>query len=63
MTRPILLHGFDATVWHFVRRARQYRFSTRVGLEDGAQMPDGSVAGSNPDLVAAAVAMLKHAPA
>ncbi|MBL8790760.1 MAG: 3-keto-5-aminohexanoate cleavage protein, partial [Rhizobiales bacterium] len=41
VTRPILLHGFDATVWHFVRRARQYRFSTRVGLEDGAQMPDG----------------------
>jgi hypothetical protein len=29
--RPILLHGFDATVWPLVELARQRRWSTRVG--------------------------------
>ena len=52
--RPILLHGADATVWMFVRRAAERRFSTRVGLEDGMQLPDGNVATGNGDLVAAA---------
>jgi len=57
LSRPILLHGFDATVWHFVRRARERRWSTRVGLEDGLSKPDGSLSIGNADLVAAAVAM------
>lgn len=59
IARPILLHGFDATVWRFVARARAARFSTRVGLEDGAAMPDGTTAADNAALVAAAVAMFR----
>lgn len=51
--RPILLHGFDATVWHFVRQASARRFSTHVGLEDG------SIAAGDADLVAAAVAIVR----
>ena len=62
--KPILLHGFDATVWPFVRQAFALGFSTRVGLEDGALLPDGAAAGANADLVAAAVALRKEpAPA
>ncbi len=59
VSRPMLLHGFDATVWPFVERARQLRLSTRVGLEDGKYLPDGSGAGSNAEIVAAAVAIFK----
>src|SRR5665213_983720 len=55
--RPILLHGLDATVWPFVTVARQRRWSTRVGFEDGKHLPDGTVASGNEALVAAAVAM------
>ena len=53
--RPILLHGSDATVWHFVRRARKMRWSTRVGLEDGSQLPNGETAAGNAALVSEAV--------
>lgn len=57
--RPILLHGYDDTVWPFVRRAREVRFSTRVGLEDGKHLPDGTPAADNAALVAAAVALYR----
>ena len=55
LQKPILLHGFDATVWPFVARAAREGLSTRVGLEDGSTLPDGSVAPSNAELVRAAV--------
>jgi uncharacterized protein (DUF849 family) len=55
LKKPILLHGFDDTVWPFVERAVRDGFSTRVGLEDGSGLPDGSVAPSNAELVRAAV--------
>jgi uncharacterized protein (DUF849 family) len=55
--RPILLHGFDATVWPFVGIAHQRQWSTRVGLEDGKHLPDGTIAPGNAALVAAAVAI------
>lgn len=57
--RPVLLHGFDATVWPFVERAARQGFSTRVGLEDGSALPDGRTAGSNAELVAAAVTLFR----
>ena len=50
----ILLHGFNATVWPFVTLARQRQSSTRVGLEDGKHLPDGTIASGNAALVAAA---------
>jgi len=55
--RPILLHGFDATVWPFVAVAHRRQWATRVGLEDGKHLPDGTIAPGNAALVAAAVAM------
>lgn len=59
--RPILLHGVDVTVWPFVELARQKRWSTRVGLEDGKTLADGTVARDNADIVAAAVSMFRPA--
>ncbi|TPJ37675.1 3-keto-5-aminohexanoate cleavage protein [Mesorhizobium sp. B2-5-13] len=54
--RQILLHGVDGTVWPFVDLARQKRWSTRVGLEDGNTLSDGTVARDNAEIVAAAAA-------
>lgn len=62
LRRPILLHGSDATVWRFVVKARERRWSTRVGLEDGKHLPDGTVAEGNAALVSAAVAIFRAAP-
>jgi uncharacterized protein (DUF849 family) len=59
--RPLLLHGFDATVWPFVVFARERRWSTRVGLEDGKHLPNGSVAPDNAALVAAAMRAFRRA--
>ena len=60
--RPMLLHGFDATVWPFVELAHQRRWSTRVGLEDGKHLADGTTAPDNAALVAAAVAIFRTTP-
>lgn len=54
LSRQILLHGFDATIWHFVNLAAQRGFSTRIGLEDGKRMPDGSPAPDNAAMIRAA---------
>jgi uncharacterized protein (DUF849 family) len=58
--KPVLIHGANDTVWSFVERAARQGYSTRVGLEDGATLPDGRVAGSNAEIVAAAVAMMRQ---
>lgn len=57
--KPILLHGVDRMMWPFVERAARERYSTRVGLEDGAMLPDGTTAPSNAALVAAATEYLR----
>ncbi|PKR89948.1 3-keto-5-aminohexanoate cleavage enzyme [Pleomorphomonas diazotrophica] len=59
IARPTLLHGFDATVWHFVGLAQQRRWSTRVGLEDGCRRVTGEVARDNAQLVTDAVRMMR----
>jgi uncharacterized protein (DUF849 family) len=59
MRRAILLHGADATVWPFVHRAAEQRWSTRVGLEDGKELEDGTVASGNAALTAAAAAIFR----
>jgi uncharacterized protein (DUF849 family) len=56
LRRPVLLHGFDATVWQFVALAAKERLSTRVGLEDGCLLPDGTMAADNATLITAAAA-------
>ena len=57
--RPMLLHGFDTTVWHFLTLAAQRRWSTRVGLEDGNQLANGAIAASNATLTTAAVGVFR----
>ena len=57
LRRPVLLHGLDVTLWRFVARAAERRFSTRVGLEDGCVLPDGAVTPGNAALVTAAVGL------
>ena len=53
----ILLHGFDASVWPLAEFAFARGFSTRVGLEDGKLLPDGTPVSGNAELVAAALAL------
>jgi uncharacterized protein (DUF849 family) len=60
--RQTLLHGCDRTVWHFAERARQKRWSTRVGLEDGCHLANGDIASGNADLVANALQIFRPAP-
>ncbi|MEU6975798.1 3-keto-5-aminohexanoate cleavage protein [Streptomyces sp. NPDC046371] len=55
-SRPVLLHGSGATAWPLLRLARQLGLGTRIGLEDTLLLPDGSPAGSNAQLVSAALA-------
>ncbi len=59
--RPILLHGEDGSVWPMIKKAVGGRYSTRVGLEDGKLLPDGTHAESNAELVGAAVGMMATA--
>ena len=55
--KPILLHGFNETVWPFIREACRMRCSTRVGFEDTKILPDGREAQSNAELIGAAIEM------
>ena len=59
LRRPILLHGCDATVWPLLRLAAARRWSTRIGLEDGQHLEDGTTAPDNAALVSAAVAIFR----
>jgi len=62
ISRPVLLHGLDATVWQFIEQARDRLWSTRVGFEDTRLRADGSLAGSNVELVADAVHLMRSIP-
>ncbi len=62
IAKPVLIHGFDGTVWSFVERAAAGRYSTRVGLEDGSTLPDGRTARDNAEIVAAARAIMGRRP-
>jgi uncharacterized protein (DUF849 family) len=57
--RPILLHGADGTLWHFVEQAGRKRWSTRVGLEDGRHRLGGALTASNAELVEDAVGLYR----
>ncbi|PYM34517.1 MAG: 3-keto-5-aminohexanoate cleavage enzyme [Candidatus Rokuibacteriota bacterium] len=59
--QPRLLHGLDATAWHFVREAATKGYDTRVGFEDVLVLPDGHGAPDNAALVAAARALVAAA--
>jgi uncharacterized protein (DUF849 family) len=54
---PRLHHGFGPPTWAVLRAALDAGRNVRVGLEDTVELPDGSRAKDNGDLVAAAVAL------
>ncbi|WP_240670575.1 3-keto-5-aminohexanoate cleavage protein [Actinoplanes solisilvae] len=56
-TCPRLTHGSGEWTWPLVRDAFRRGHDTRVGFEDSVLLPDGETAGSNADLVRAAVAL------
>ncbi|GGG59670.1 3-keto-5-aminohexanoate cleavage protein [Hymenobacter glacieicola] len=55
---PRLLHGMNATMWPLFQVAMEQRLSTRIGLEDGLQLPSGAVATGNEQLLQQAAAQL-----
>jgi uncharacterized protein (DUF849 family) len=57
ITLPLLLHGFDESVWPLYRKSRELGIDSRLGFEDGLHLPDGRIAASNRDIIAAARAL------
>ncbi|MVO89633.1 hypothetical protein GPA10_34005 [Streptomyces sp. p1417] len=53
--RPVLLHGEEGGTWPVLALATRLGLARRVGLEDTLHLPDGRRAGSNAELVAAAL--------
>ncbi|MFF3213987.1 3-keto-5-aminohexanoate cleavage protein [Streptomyces sp. NPDC002886] len=51
---PVLLFGREAAAWPAVRLAARYGTGARIGVGDVLHLPDGRVARSNAELVAAA---------
>jgi uncharacterized protein (DUF849 family) len=59
---PVLLHGEGTSAWPALRHAARRGLSTRIGLEDVLELPDGSAAPDNTALVLAAVVLLGRPP-
>lgn len=57
ITLPLLLHGFDQTVWTLYRRSLALKIDARLGFEDGIHLPDGRIAADNRDIILAARAL------
>lgn len=51
---PVLLHGESAGAWPVLKLAVQRGLDIRIGLEDTLQLPDGTIAADNAELVTAA---------
>lgn len=54
ISAPRLQHGDEAWTWILLRDALRRGWSTRIGLEDTVELPDGSTARDNAELVNAA---------
>ena len=52
--RPRLLHGSRATAWPLIEVAAQRGYDTRAGLEDMFELPDGTTARDNAEILAEA---------
>jgi uncharacterized protein (DUF849 family) len=52
---PRQLHGYDSCKWVLHAEALRLGLGQRIGLEDGQLLPDGRIAKSNAELIAAAV--------
>ncbi|MDT0439192.1 MULTISPECIES: 3-keto-5-aminohexanoate cleavage protein [Streptomyces] len=57
VTAPLLYHGDAATTWPVLRAALADGHETRIGFEDGTDLPDGSRARDNAELVRAVRAL------
>jgi uncharacterized protein (DUF849 family) len=57
---PVLLHGEGSSTWPALRHAGVRGLHTRIGLEDVLDLPDGSPAPGNTELVLAAVELLRR---
>ncbi len=53
-----LWHGFGARTWEVISAAGAAGVDVRVGLEDVLELPDGSTAADNAELVSAAVRLI-----
>jgi len=53
-TGDILLHGENESAWPALDLAAAWGLSSRIGFEDTLRLPDGTLAASNAELVAAA---------
>ena len=51
---PRLLHGTGATAWPLLREAVRRGYDARIGLEDTLQLPEGTAARDNLELIRAA---------
>ncbi|MGE0006196.1 MAG: 3-keto-5-aminohexanoate cleavage protein [Parvibaculaceae bacterium] len=51
---PLLLHGFDSSVWPLYRKSLELGIDARLGFEDGLRLPDGRVAADNRAIILAA---------
>ena len=56
---PVLLHGEGDSCWSALRRALELGLDCRIGLEDTLELPDGSPASSNAQLVRVALELAK----
>ena len=52
--RPRLLHGFRGIAWPLIEEAARRGYQTRAGLEDTYELPDGTSARDNAEIVAEA---------
>jgi uncharacterized protein (DUF849 family) len=52
---PLLVHGEEESCWPALQYSLARGHGIRIGLEDTLELPDGSSAGSNADLVRAAL--------
>ncbi|MEV8604381.1 3-keto-5-aminohexanoate cleavage protein [Streptomyces griseoviridis] len=57
VTAPLLYHGEGATTWPVLRAALADGHQTRIGFEDGVDLPDGTTARDNAELVRAVRAL------
>lgn len=59
---PVLQHGLDASKWPLYRDALMRNLDTRIGLEDGKQLPSGEEAADNAALIKAALVIARVPP-
>jgi uncharacterized protein (DUF849 family) len=56
---PCLLHGHGATAWPLLKMAAERGYDMRIGFEDVLELPDGTPARSNAQLVETAFELVR----